>query len=120
MASKSSIVAVSDLTPFFTESMKEKKVIEEARLVERADGSKAVEIKFYSHVPKTERAIRIVLIGRHLLNMCAELDEEGDEENKQFLEFMDGAQIKEWEEEQKKQPGDKWKENIMKRFTTAN
>lgn len=23
-------------------------------------------------------------------------------------------------EEQKKQPGDKWKENIMKRFTTAN
>lgn len=135
--SERSIIEIQDITPYFTESLKQKKVIEAARLVERNDGSRAVEIKFYDHIPKTERIIRILAIGENLLNMCAEMDMEESEEHKPFLDFMDGAQIKEWVEEPEENEsscngcfgaangdceecGDTWKNNIMKRFTETN
>lgn len=98
MNSESSIVAESDLTPFFTDGMKERRVIDKARLVERTDGSKAIEVKFYDHLPQTERNIRMLMIGEKLIKMCDEMEREGKEENKSFLDFMDGVILKEWEE----------------------
>ena len=88
----------TDLTPLFTQRLKESRKIQEARLVEKEDGSRKLEIKFYDNVPKTERNITIIAIGNNLLNMCVEMDEENKEEDKDFLEFMDGLQIKEWKE----------------------
>lgn len=98
MKSNASIVRQTDLTPWFTEDIKDKKMIEAARLVERSDGSKAVEIKYCDSVPKPKRSVILLIFGKNLLNMCADLDKEENEENRQFLEFMDGAQVKEWEE----------------------
>lgn len=88
----------TDLTPFFTQRLKKSRKIQEARLVEREDGSRKLEIKFYDNVPKTERNITIIAIGNNLVNMCDEMDEENKEENEDFLEFMNGLQIKEWKE----------------------
>lgn len=84
-------------TVFHAEIKKSRK-IQEARLVEREDGSRKLEIKFYDNVPKTERNITIIAIGNNLVNMCDEMDEENKEENEDFLEFMNGLQIKEWKE----------------------
>lgn len=95
---KSSITHEQDLTPFFTESLKESGKIEAARMTEREDGSRAIEIKFCDHIPNIERQIMIIAIGHNILELCASMDEEQDEGNAPFLELMDGAQIKEWVE----------------------
>lgn len=89
----SSIVRTQDITAYFTQKIKETRKIKKARLTEREDGTTALELKFYDEVPKTERNIRIIAIGENLLNMCEEAEKEQD---KPFLELMDGLQIKEW------------------------
>lgn len=94
-----SSIKITDLTPYFTDSIKENRKIKAARLVAHEDGSKAVEIKFYGNIPKVERNIMILAIGQSFLNMCNELDRTEPEENAPLLEFMDGAQIREWRNE---------------------
>lgn len=97
MPGNSSITKTTDLTPYFTESIIASGKIKAARLAEYEDGSRTVEIMFYDHMPKVERNIMIIAIGRSFLKMCAELDAAGAEENEPLLAFMDGAQIREWE-----------------------
>lgn len=99
MPGSSSVAKTQDLTPYFTDSIKESRKIKAARLVEYEDGSRAVEIKFYGNIPKVERNIMILAIGQSYLNMCNELDRTAPEENAPLLEFMDGAQIREWRNE---------------------
>lgn len=98
MPGSSSIVKETDLTPYM-DGLRTKEKVKAARLTEREDGTKAVEIKFFDKIPKIERQIMIIAIGENLLNLCADMDEEKDEENIPFLEFMDGAQIREWRDE---------------------
>lgn len=92
----SGIVRTQDITAYFTQKIKETRKIEKARLAEREDGTKALELKFYDEVPRTERNIRIIAIGESLLNMCEEAERGGKEQDKPFLELMDGLQVKEW------------------------
>lgn len=92
----SSIVRTQDITPYFTQKIKETRKIKKARPPDRKDGTTALELKFYDEVPKTERNIRIIAIGENLLNMCEEAEKGGKEQDKPFLELMDGLQIKEW------------------------
>ena len=76
--------------------LKRSKRSTKARLTEREDGTVTLELKFYDEVPKAERNIRIIAIGENLLNMCEEAEKGGKEQDKPFLELMDGLQIKEW------------------------
>lgn len=92
----SSIVRTQDITAYFTQKIKETRKIKKARLTEREDGTKALELKFYDEVPKIERNIRIIAVGESLLNMCEEAERGRKEQDKPFLELMDGLQVKEW------------------------
>lgn len=92
----SRIMREESLAPFFTENLKKKRKIEDARLTEREDGSKTIEIKFCENVAETEKQVMIVAIGNNLLDLCESMSKKQDENNAPFLEFMDGAQIREW------------------------
>ena len=95
----SSIVSTQDITSYFTQKTKEARKVEKVRFVERKDGTVTLELKFYDEVPRIERNIRIVVIGQGLLALCEEAEKGGKEQDKPFLELMDGLKIKEWAEE---------------------
>lgn len=92
-------IEITDLTPYFCKNDK----VKEARVIYSKDGSRTIEIKFHEETPKMVRMAVITAIGNNLLNECAELSEkepgEIAQEEIKFLEFMDGAQIREWRNE---------------------
>lgn len=92
------VTKTQDLTPYFTESIIASGKIKAARVAGYEDGTRAIEIMFHDHIPQVERNVIIIAVGENLVNMCAELDKPDRGENAPFLEFMDGAKIKEWSE----------------------
>lgn len=98
MSNNAGAIETQDLTPYFTEAIKTAGKIKEARLAKYEDGSKAMEIMFYDHVPKIERYIMIIAIGENLLRMCIKPDKEEQDKNAPLLEFINEATIKEWSE----------------------
>lgn len=83
----------TDLTPYFTESIRTG-VLTGAWMVEAE--KKELLLKFDDCVSRPEKLVYMELIGRNLIEMAAQQDEDG-EEDYSFRDFIDGMQIREWE-----------------------
>ena len=87
---------IADLTPYFTEKLKDSGIVGAYITVDEKEETKAIEIKFKEGLPQETRNTMLCNIGNSLLNMCAETEERNEQDG--FLELMDGMQLKEWRE----------------------
>jgi len=88
---------IADLTPYFTEKLKNDGSIVGAYItVNENEETKAIEVKFKEGLQQDVKNIILRIIGNNLLDMCVETEERNEQDG--FLELMDGMQLKEWKE----------------------